>query len=134
MPLTPPNLDNRRFDDLVAEARQRIPRYTPEWTNFNTSDPGMALVQLHAWMTETILFSLNQVPDLNYIAFLNLIGLTPEPARPARTELTFTLDKLDKPSDPLVVYVPRGVKVAVGDPDLKEEVIFETDVSATAIN
>ena len=84
MPLTPPNLDSRRFDDLVAEARQRIPRYTPEWTNFNDSDPGMTLVKLHAWMTETILFSLNQVPDLNYIAFLNLIGLAPEPARPAR--------------------------------------------------
>lgn len=134
MPLTPPNLDNRRFDDLVAEARQRIPRYTPEWTNFNDSDPGMTLVKLHAWMTETILFSLNQVPDLNYIAFLNLIGLAPEPARPARTELTFTLDKLDKPSDPLVVYLPLGVKVAVDDPDLKEEVVFETDVSATAIN
>ena len=134
MPLTPPNLDSRRFDDLVAEARQRIPRYTPEWTNLNASDPGMTLVMLHAWMTETILFSLNQVPDLNYIAFLNLIGLAPEPARPARTELTFTLDKLDKPSDPLVVYLPLGVKVAVDDPDLKEEVVFETDSSATAIN
>jgi hypothetical protein len=134
MPLTPPNLDNRRFDDLVAEARQRIPRYTPEWTNFNDSDPGMTLVKLHAWMTETILFSLNQVPDLNYIAFLNLIGISPEPARPARTELTFTLDKLDKPSDPLVVYLPLGVKVAVDDPDLTEEVLFETDASGTAIN
>lgn len=134
MPLTPPNLDSRRFADLVAEARQRIPRYTPEWTNFNDSDPGMTLVQLHAWMTETILFSLNQVPDLNYIAFLNLIGLEPRPARPARTELSFTLDKLDKPSDPLVVYLPLGVKVAVDDPDLKQEVVFETDASATAIN
>lgn len=134
MPLTPPNLDSRRFDDLVAEARQRIPRYTPEWTNFNDSDPGMTLVKLHAWMTETILFNLNRVPDLNYIAFLNLIGLTPEPARPARTELTFTLDKLDKPSDPLVVHLPLGVKVAVDDPDLTQEVVFETDASATAVN
>lgn len=134
MPLTPPDLDRRRFDDLVAEARQRIPRYTPEWTNFNDSDPGMTLVKLHAWMTETILFSLNQVPDLNYIAFLNLIGLAPEPARPARTELTFTPDKLDKPSDPLVVYLPLGVKVAVNDPDLEQEVLFETDASATAVN
>ena len=134
MPLTPPNLDSRRFDDLVAEARQRIPRYTPDWTNLNDSDPGMTLVKLHAWMTETILFSLNQVPDLNYIAFLNLIGLAPNPARPARTELTFTLDKLDKPSDPLVVYLPKGAKVAVNDPALKQEVLFETDASATAIN
>ena len=109
--LTPPNLDSRRFDDLVAEARQRIPRFTPEWTNFNDSDPGMTLVKLHAWLTETILFSLNQVPDLNYIAFLNLIGLNPEPARPARAELTFTLDKLDKPSDPLVVHLPLPTHV-----------------------
>ena len=134
MPLALPNLDTRRFQDLVDEARQRIPRYTPEWTNLNDSDPGMTLVKLHAWMTETILFSLNQVPDLNYIAFLNLIGLAPQPARPARTELTFTLDKLDKPSDPLVVYLPRLVKVAVNDPNLKQEVVFETDSSATAIN
>jgi Baseplate J-like protein len=134
MPLTPPNLDTRRFQDLVDEARQRIPRYTPEWTNLNDSDPGMTLVKLHAWMTETILFSLNQVPDLSYISFLNLIGLAPQPARPARTELTFTLDKLDKPSDPLVVYLPRLVKVAVTDPNLKQEVVFETDSSAAAIN
>jgi predicted phage baseplate assembly protein len=134
MPLKPPDLDTRRFDDLVAEARSRIPRYTPEWTNFNDSDPGMTLVKLHAWMTETILFQLNRVPDLNYIAFLNLIGLEPRPARPARVELAFTLDKLDKPSDTLVVYLPLGVKVAVDDPNLTQEVVFETDASATAVN
>jgi hypothetical protein len=134
MPLTPPDLDTRRFDDLVAEARQRIPRYTPEWTNLNDSDPGMTLVKLHAWMTETILFELNRVPELNYIAFLNLIGLAQTPARPARTEITFTLDKLDKPSDPLVVYLPLGVKVAVDDPDLKQEVLFETDLASTGVN
>lgn len=134
MPLKPPDLDTRRFDDLVAEARSRIPRYTPEWTNFNDSDPGMTLVKLHAWMTETILFELNRVPDLNYIAFLNLIGIQPRPARPARTELAFTLDKLDKPSDSLVVYLPLGVKVAVDDPALTQEVVFETDGSATAVN
>lgn len=134
MPLKPPDLDTRRFDNLVTEARSRIPRHTPEWTNLNDSDPGMTLVKLHAWMTETILFQLNRVPDLNYIAFLNLIGIEPWPARPARTELTFTLDKLDKPRDPLVVYLPLGVKVAVDDPDLTQEVVFETDGSATAVN
>lgn len=134
MPLKPPDLDTRRFDNLVTEARSRIPRHTPEWTNLNDSDPGMTLVKLHAWMTETILFQLNRVPDLNYIAFLNLIGIEPWPARPARTELTFTLDKLDKPADPLVVYLPLGVKVAVDDPDLTQEVVFETDGSTTAVN
>jgi hypothetical protein len=134
MPLAAPDLDTRRFDDLVREARERIPRYTPEWTNFNDSDPGMTLVQLHAWMTETILFELNRVPDLNYIKFLDLLGVAAEPAHPALTELTFRLDKLDKPDDALVVPVPLATKVSVDDPDLTQEVLFETDRTLLALN
>lgn len=134
MPLKPPDLDKRRFDDLVREAQARIPRYTPEWTNFNPSDPGMTLVKLHAWLTETILFELNQVPELNYIKFLDLLGITPIPAKPARAELSFTLNPLDKPTDPLVVTAPRNAKTAVDDPDLPREVVFETDQTLLAVN
>lgn len=134
MPLTAPLLDTRRFDDLVREARERIPRYTPEWTNFNDSDPGMTLVQLHAWMTETILYELNRVPDLNYIKFLNLIGVSPEPARPAVAEIEFKTEKLDKPGDDLVVPVPLATKIAVDDPQLTQEILFETDRTLIALN
>lgn len=134
MTLPAPNLDSRRFDDLIREARARIPRYTPEWTNFNDSDPGMTLVKLHAWMTETILYELNRVPELNYVKFLDLIGIVPRPAEPALTELSFRLDKLDTPSDPLKVNIPRLTKVAVDDPDLAQEVVFETDRTLTGIN
>ena len=35
-----PVLDDRSFDQLVAEAKARIPVHTPEWTNLNDSDPG----------------------------------------------------------------------------------------------
>ncbi len=134
MSLPAPVLDSRRFDDLVREARERIPRYTPEWTNLNDSDPGLTLVKLHAWMTETILYELNRVPDLNYIKFLDLLGVTPMPAHPALTELSFTLDKLEEPNDPLVVPVPLATKVAVDDPDLPREVVFETDRTLPALN
>ncbi len=134
MPLTAPELDTRRFDDLVREARERIPRYTPEWTNFNDSDPGMTLVKLHAWMTETILYELNRVPELNYIKFLDLLGVTPEPAHPARAELEFKTEKLDKPDDGLVWPVPLATKVAVDDPDLTQEILFETDRTLVALN
>jgi hypothetical protein len=41
MPLDEPILDDRTFDDLVAELRQSIPRFSKEYTNFNESDPGM---------------------------------------------------------------------------------------------
>jgi Baseplate J-like protein len=134
MPLTAPVLDTRRFDDLIREARERIPRYTPDWTNFNDSDPGMTLVQLHAWMTETILYELNRVPDLNYIKFLNLIDVTPEPARPAVAEIEFKTEKLDKPGDELVVPVPLATKIAVDDPQLTQEILFETDRTLVALN
>lgn len=134
MTLPAPNLDSRSFDDLVREARDRIPRFTPEWTNFNDSDPGMTLVKLHAWMTETILYELNRVPDLNYVKFLDLVGIAPRPATAARTQLKAQLDLLDRPDDPLVVDVPLGARVAVDDPALARELVFETDRALRALN
>jgi len=74
-----PNLDDRKYDDIVEEAIRLIPQYCPEWTNFNRSDPGITLVQLFAWMTEMIIYRLNKVPDRNYLAFLNLMGIHRQP-------------------------------------------------------
>ncbi len=97
MPIRPPNLDDRRYADLVAEARRLIPQYCPEWTNLNDTDPGITLVQLFAWMTEMTIFRLNRVPDKTYIHFLNFIGEERKRALPAVAPLTFTL-KTDDPS------------------------------------
>jgi hypothetical protein len=89
MPITPPNLDDRRYEDIVREARALIPQYCPEWTNLGDADPGMTLVQLFAWMTEMIIYRLNRVPDKTYIHFLNFIGEERRDARPATVALTF---------------------------------------------
>jgi|GEM_PF-521897 len=134
MPIEHPDLDPRSFEDLVREARDRIPRFTPEWTNLNDADPGMTLVKLQAWLAKTVLYQLNRVPELTYLKFLDLLNVEPRPARSARCELTFTLKKLKAPGDPLVVIVPRGSQVAVDDPDLDEDVVFETDYSLRAYN
>lgn len=134
MPLPTPPLDTRTFKDLVAEARARIPRYTPEWTNFNDADPGVALVKLQAWLTETLLYQVNQLPDLNYLKFLDLLQVKPLPARAAVTELTFTLKKLRNPEDPLRVFIPRFSQIGVDDPDLPEPLVFETDYTLAALN
>ncbi|MBM4367032.1 MAG: baseplate J/gp47 family protein [Deltaproteobacteria bacterium] len=91
MPIRPPNLDDRRYEDILREARALIPQYTPEWTNLSDADPGMTLVQLFSWMTEMIIFRLNQVPDKTYIHFLNFIGEERKPARPAAAPVTFML-------------------------------------------
>src|SRR5690606_18578371 len=134
MPLEAPKLDTRTFADLVKEARDRIPRFTPDWTNFNDADPGMTLVKLQAWLTETLLYEVNRLPELNYIRFLQLLNVTPEPAQAATTELHFTLKKLDRPEDPLQLFIPRNTQVEADDPDLTVPVIFETDRTLTALN
>jgi len=122
MPLPAPNLDDRRFQDLVDEAKRLIPRYCPEWTNHNVSDPGVALIELFAWMSEMVLFRLNQVPERFYVHFLNLVGIEPFPPSVARTDLTFWLSAvLDHP-----VTVPSGAQVATAGASDREAIVFTT--------
>lgn len=90
MPLDAPNLDDRTYTDLVREAQLRIPRYCPEWTDFNPADPGTALVELFAWFTELMLYKINQVPERNYVKFLELLNLQPRTARPAKAHVVLT--------------------------------------------
>lgn len=90
MPLEAPNLDDRTFEDLLREARLRIPRYCPEWTDFNPADPGTAVVELFAWFTELMLYQMNRVPERNYIKFLELLNLQPRAARPPRAQVVIT--------------------------------------------
>lgn len=76
MPLTLPNLDDRRYADLVEEARALIPGYAPQWTNHNPSDPGITLIELFAWLSEMLIYRLNRVSDDNLRSFLKLLNGT----------------------------------------------------------
>ncbi len=84
-----PTIDDRRFDELVGELRTRVPRYAPEWTDLNDNDPGIALAQLFAWLTDMLLFRVNQIPRRNQIAFLRLLGIELRPATPATASIVF---------------------------------------------
>lgn len=124
MALPAPNLDDRTFQDLVDEAKRLIPRYTPEWTNHNVSDPGVALIELFAWMSEVVLYRVNQVPDRLYVHFLNLVGIEPFPPSVARVPITFWLSAVQQQP----VSVPAGLQVAtaVGSAPGEEPVVFTT--------
>src|SRR3977135_4350671 len=91
MPLETPRLDDRRFQDIVDEAKSRIPRYCPEWTDHNVSDPGVALIELFAWMTHRLLSLATQVAYKFSVKFLELIGVRLEPPRASRATVTFYL-------------------------------------------
>ena len=81
MPILPPGLDDRRFDDLVEDLIARIPAHTPEWTNPRLGDPGRTLIELFAWLGDTLLYRANLIPERQRLAFLSLLGIGLEPAR-----------------------------------------------------
>ncbi|MGH2457766.1 MAG: putative baseplate assembly protein [Chloroflexota bacterium] len=84
MPLQLPVLDDRNFEQLLEEARRRIPSFTPEWTNFGgDSDPGITIIQLFAVLTENLLYRANRIPERNRLKFLQLLGIPIQPAAPA---------------------------------------------------
>ena len=119
--IPPPKLDDRSFHDLVEEAVRMIPRYSPEWTNHNPSDPGITLIELAAWMTDQLIGRLNQVPDKNYVAFLNLLGIKLRPPRAATALLQFRLvEQATKQR------VPRGTQVSTSQATEADTITFET--------
>jgi hypothetical protein len=81
-----PNLDDKSYADLTAQAQALIPTLDPAWTNYNPSDPGVALVELLAWLTEMLIFQVNQVPADSTEAFLRLLN-GPEWVRPTGMSL-----------------------------------------------
>ncbi len=74
MPLPVPRLDDRTFAELVREGESLIPRHGGEWTDRNASDPGVTLVELFAWLTETAIYQVDRVPPASVEAYLRLLG------------------------------------------------------------
>jgi predicted phage baseplate assembly protein len=117
------NLDDRTFQDIVDEAKKRIAASCPAWTDHNVSDPGITLVELFAWMTEMILYRLNQVPEKNYIKLMELLGLKLREPEPARTEVTFYLSV----PQPQSITIRRGTEVATVRTEARPSIAFSTD-------
>lgn len=122
MTLTVPKLDDRHFQDLVDEAKKRIPHYCKEWTDHNVSDPGVTLIELFAWMTDILLYRLNQVPDKHIIKFMEMLGITLQEPVPAQAPVTFWLSA---PQETAVV-IPAGTEVASTQTETEPSIVFTT--------
>lgn len=123
MPLAAPKLDDRHFQDIVDEAKKRIPYYIKEWTDHNVSDPGVTMIELFAWMTDIILYRLNQVPDKHYIKFMEMLGLTLKEPVPARAPVTFWLSAPQEAR----TLIPAGTEVASTQTETQPSIVFTTN-------
>jgi hypothetical protein len=118
-----PNLDDRTFLDLVAEARERISHSCPTWTDLSVHDPGMALVEAFAYLTEVMIYRVNQLPEKAYIAFLNMLGAGRRAPAAAWAEVTFSRAGGNR-TDP--VTVPAGTRIAAARGADPQPVVFVT--------
>ena len=104
----------------MTEARALIPEYAPAWTDHNLHDPGVTLVELVAWLSESLLFQLDRVSAEKLRAFLRHVGVTPLPAGVAETVVAFR----QGPGSPTAVHLPSRFQVT----DSARELVFENSV------
>ncbi|MER8060728.1 MULTISPECIES: putative baseplate assembly protein [unclassified Streptomyces] len=122
MALPSPNLDDRRFQQLVDEAKRYVQQRAPEWTDHNVSDPGVTLIETFAYIVDQLLYRLNRVPDKNYTAFLDLLGIRLFPPAAAGAEVDFWLSAPQQDA----VTLPAGTEVTTADGETEEPVVFAT--------
>lgn len=114
MPLPLPNLDDRTFEQLVAEATRRIRQTNSGWDDLTPGDPGIVLLELFAFLTESMLYRLNRLPEKVYIAFLRLLGVTLHPPSAAGVTLRFSRARGASPESAAgAVEIPRGTRVTL---------------------
>ena len=114
-------LDDVRFQELVSEARTRIVRHAPEWTEHNVSDPGITLIELYAWLTELLVYRINRIPERLHFGLLALVGVEPRPPECASVPVRFMVDQ---PGGGAVV--PAGSEIASPRTAGSESVVFQT--------
>jgi predicted phage baseplate assembly protein len=114
-------LDDIRFQELVSEARTRIVRYSPEWTEHNVSDPGITLIELFAWFTEILAYRINRIPERLQFGLLELVGVRPAPPQRAEVTVRFLLSEPGSGGT-----VPLGTEVASARTSGADAVVFQT--------
>ncbi|GAB3249460.1 putative baseplate assembly protein [Kineosporia babensis] len=123
MGLPTPDLDDRRFQQFVDDAKRHIQQHNPDWTDHNVSDPGVTLIEAVAHMADQLVYRLNRVPGKSYLTFLNLLGVKLFPPTAARADVTFWLSA----PQPDTVTLPADTEVATQRTETDEALIFATE-------
>ncbi len=91
------NLDDQRFEDIVREAVGRLPWLCPAWTDHNSHDPGITILELMAWFKETQQYEMNRIgPELSR-KLLELAGIRMRAERAAECALFIPPDSPARP-------------------------------------
>lgn len=115
-------LDERDLAQLVKELLARRSGYVPEWQP-PEEGADAALVWIFCRYLSAVIQRLNQAPEKNKLAFLDLLGLSLTPAQAARAPLVFQVAP-----DSTDTQVPVSTQVAAAPPPgSTDQIIFETE-------
>lgn len=89
------NLNDKTYEEMIAEAVAQIPLYSREWSNHNPSDPGITVLENLSAFQVLQQEEMNRMTEEVRWALLKLAGFTPREGNPARA-LLLTEEKLPK--------------------------------------
>ncbi len=114
-----PTLDDRDYDELRESLVRRISVHSETWTDHNPGDPGIALLELFAHLGERLIDRINDVPNRAQMQFLELLGISLDPARPARTWVQFEVKGEEVELIPMDPSTAR-LRVSAGDIEFQQ--------------
>ncbi|AFY33616.1 baseplate J/gp47 family protein [Calothrix sp. PCC 7507] len=120
----PPKIDQRTYEKIVEQTETLVKQST-DWKPSldGKKDAGGALIRIFGRMVKLVSDRLNQVPEKNFLAFLDLLGGQLKPPQPAKVPLTFYLAA----GSPVDGVVPAHTQIAAPpSEDSDEEIVFET--------
>jgi hypothetical protein len=119
-----PKVDHRLAPEIAHQIRELLPHYVEGWPRESVDGVSAALTGIFSRYCELVIDRLNQVPDKNLLAFLNLFGVSLAPSQPARVPLTFYLSSPSAPETVVPALTQVAALPAKGE---KEPVLFETE-------
>lgn len=101
-------LDDLTYEQIVNRCISRIPAMTDQWTDFNSHDPGITVLQTYAWLVDMLNYYMSATGDVHVQKYLKLLGITPNAAK--ESESYVMLENL-----PEKVFLKKGTRFYAGN-------------------
>lgn len=107
-------LDQESFQEIFERSRKRIPALYPTWTNFNTNDSGIAMLELLSWLRQVQDFHMNQIGEEHLLMYLKLMGMKMKSISPGHAIVHCSKVKREE-------ILPKGYVFLAGDITFQSE-------------
>jgi len=116
-------VDGRTSGEIFEQARKMAPHYLPDWDVSNGDDSAVILLKIFSKLLEDIIKRMDEVPEKNFIAFLDMLGMGLYPPQPSRVPLSFTVSQ----GATAAVHIMEQTQVAADATQTRPEMVYEVE-------